>query len=128
MYLDCMIVAEPGFFIILDFHSRERLPVETYEEMILTSDNEFLLDDFHSRSLLKKISNFLSSFPENFEYCPCCSINEHIIAGYVDRFQISWENIHPFSNERCYEFSEHFAKTAVQIESATTPERMDIFS
>ena len=53
---------------MLDLNSREWVPVETYGEMILTSDNEFLSEDFHHRSLLKKLT-FSCAGAENFEYC-----------------------------------------------------------
>ena len=97
--------------------------------MIWTSDNEFLLDDYHNRSLLKKLP-FSGASPENFEYCRWYSICEHTIIDYAQFHQKipDFMGKHLSVQEsRCFEFSEHFTKTMVQIEIAVNPERMGIF-
>ena len=128
-YLDFPVVVEPELFVILDFHSRERVCIETYGEMILTSDNELLSDDFYNRNLLKN-QHFPGPSPENLEYCGRYSICEHTVIGYVQfhrQIPIFMEK-YPFVQMLgAFQLVPQFLKNVAKIQNIVTAERMDIF-
>jgi hypothetical protein len=49
-------VAEPGFFGMLDLKLRVWVPVKTYGEMILASNDDFLTKNLIDQSLPKKLA------------------------------------------------------------------------
>ncbi len=51
-----VLVAEPGFFGMLDLKLRVRVPVKTYGEMILASNDDFLTKNLIDQSLPKKLA------------------------------------------------------------------------
>ena len=73
---------ESGFFVMLNLSFREWDSVETYVEMIVTTDNEFL-----SKVFYRRIGYIL------YESKPSWAMS-----NFIKRFQISWENIYPFTS------------------------------